>query len=104
VLSSRGTGVLDMARPLTRPTAPGPGALAYYVLDAMISMDEAITSAAYVEVESTIKVPALLPVDWDPKAATLVIEIDAAVAGGGFGTLAVVPRDLGDQGSVQPSA
>ena len=42
------------------------GALAYHVLDAMISIDEAITSQAYVDVESTVERPALLPADWDP--------------------------------------
>ena len=47
------------------------GALAYHVLDAMISMSEAATSGAYVDVESTVEVPDPLPADWDPKAATL---------------------------------
>ncbi len=71
-LSSRGTGVLDMARAIRegRPHR-AQGALAYHVLDAMISIDEAITSAAYVDVESTVAVPAPLPADWDPKAATV---------------------------------
>src|SRR5690349_5381166 len=56
--SSRGTGVLDMARAIReRRPHRAQGALAYHVLDAMISMDEAITSAAYVEVESTVDVP-----------------------------------------------
>jgi predicted dehydrogenase len=70
--SSRGTGVLDMARAI-RENRPhrAQGALAYHVLDAMISMDEAITSAAYVDVESTVEVPAALPTDWDPREATL---------------------------------
>jgi len=71
-LSSRGTGVLDMSRAVRegRPHR-AQGALAYHVLDAMISIDEAITSAAYVDVESTVEVPAPLPADWNPKAATL---------------------------------
>jgi predicted dehydrogenase len=71
-LSSRGTGVLDMARAIRegRPHR-AQGALAYHVLDAMISIDEAITSGAYVEVESTVEVPPPLPEDWDPKAPTL---------------------------------
>jgi predicted dehydrogenase len=70
--SSRGTGVLDMARAI-REDRPhrAQGALAYHVLDAMISMDEAITSAAYVDVDSTVEVPPPLPEDWDPKASTL---------------------------------
>jgi predicted dehydrogenase len=70
--SSRGTGVLDMSRAIRegRPHR-AQGALAYHVLDAMISIDEAITSQAYVDVESTIEVPTPLPGDWDPKAATL---------------------------------
>ncbi|HET9649864.1 MAG TPA: Gfo/Idh/MocA family oxidoreductase, partial [Microlunatus sp.] len=47
--SSRGTGVLDLARAI-REDRPhrARGALAYHVLDAMISMDEAITAASYV--------------------------------------------------------
>ena len=71
-LSSRGTGALDMARAIRegRPHR-AQGALAYHVLDAMISIDEAITSQGYVDVESTVEKPALLPADWDPTAATL---------------------------------
>jgi predicted dehydrogenase len=71
-VSSRGTGVLDLARAVRegRPHR-AQGALAYHVLDAMISMDEAITSAAYIDVQSTVEVPAALPEDWDPTAATL---------------------------------
>ena len=33
----------------------------------MISIDEAMTSQAYVDVESTVEVPAPLPADWDPR-------------------------------------
>jgi predicted dehydrogenase len=71
-LSSRGTGVLDMARAI-RAGVPhrAQGALAYHVLDVMISMSEAMSSAAYVTVKSTVDVPPVLPDDWDPKAATL---------------------------------
>jgi predicted dehydrogenase len=70
--SARGTGALDMARAIRegRPHR-AQGAQAYHVLDAMISIDEAITSGAYVELESTVSIPAPLPADWDPMAATL---------------------------------
>lgn len=71
-LSSRGTGVLDLARAL-RADVPhrAQGALAYHVLDVMVSISEAVGSGNYVDVDSTVEVAALLPEDWDPEAATL---------------------------------
>ena len=71
-LSSRGTGVLDMARAL-RAGVPhrAQGALAFHVLDIMVSISEAVESGAWTDVESTVEVAPTLPEDWDPKAATL---------------------------------
>ena len=69
--SSRGTGVLDLAR-ATRAGRPhrASGELAFHVLDVMTSIEEAAGSAAYVEVTSDFDVPDLLPDDWDAHAAT----------------------------------
>ena len=71
-LSSRGTGALDMARALRegRPHR-ATGALAYHVLDTMISVAESAVSGQFVEVESSVAKPELLPEDWDPRAATV---------------------------------
>ena len=71
-LSSRGTGVLDMARAL-RADQPhrATGALAYHVLDAMAAIAESEASGQFVPVTSTVEPAELLPADWDPKAATL---------------------------------
>jgi predicted dehydrogenase len=71
-LSSRGTGALDMARALRegRPHR-AQGALAYHVLDTMIAIAESGASAQFVEVPSSVDKPALLPEDWNPKAATV---------------------------------
>jgi predicted dehydrogenase len=71
-LSSRGTGVLDMARAI-RAGVPhrAQGALAYHVLDIMVSISEAIDSGDWTTVDSTVEVAPTLPDDWDPKAATL---------------------------------
>jgi predicted dehydrogenase len=70
--STRGTGVLEMARAI-REDRPhrATGALAYHVLDVMVAIGEAAESGAAVEVESTIAIPELLPEDWDPLAATI---------------------------------
>jgi predicted dehydrogenase len=71
-LSARGTGVLEMARALRegRPHR-APGALGYHVLDTMIAIAESVDSGAFVEVESSVDKPPLLPEDWDPIAATI---------------------------------
>lgn len=70
--SMRGTGALDMARSI-RSGEPhrAQGALAYHVLDVMVSIAESIEAGEFVTVESTVEIPALLPEDWDPTAATL---------------------------------
>jgi hypothetical protein len=47
------------------------GAQAYHVLDVMESVSEAATSGSYVDVQSRVERPELLPDDWDPKAKTL---------------------------------
>jgi predicted dehydrogenase len=71
-VSSRGTGVLEMARAIRagRPHRAS-GELAYHVLDTMISIEEAITSSSFVSVHSTFTLQPPLPDDWDPFAATL---------------------------------
>jgi predicted dehydrogenase len=70
--SFRGTGVLDMARALRegRPHR-AQGLLAYHVLDTMIAVAESIESRAFVEVESSVDKPPLLPDDWDPMTRTV---------------------------------
>ena len=70
--SSRGTGVLEMARAIRagRPHRAS-GELAYHVLDTMISIEEAIASSSFVTVQSTFERQPPLPADWDPHAATL---------------------------------
>jgi hypothetical protein len=47
------------------------GLLAYHVLDTMISIAESVESRAFVEVESSVDKPLLLPDDWDPMERTL---------------------------------
>ncbi|GAA1434963.1 Gfo/Idh/MocA family oxidoreductase [Microlunatus lacustris] len=71
-LSSRGTGALDMARAIRegRPHR-AQGALAFHVLDTMIAVAESGEQGQFVPVQSTVDKPALLPADWDPKAATV---------------------------------
>jgi len=71
-LSSRGTGVLDLARAI-REDRPhrAQGALAYHVLDIMTSMAESGEQGEFVKVESTVEPAELLPADWDPKSKTL---------------------------------
>jgi predicted dehydrogenase len=71
-LSSRGTGVLDMARALRagRPHR-AQGALAYHVLDIMVSISESIVAGEFVNVDSSVEIAQTLPPDWDPKTATL---------------------------------
>jgi predicted dehydrogenase len=70
--STRGTGVLDLARAI-RQDRPhrADGALAYHVLDVMVAIGEAADSNAFVPIESTVTVAELLPADWDPLAATV---------------------------------
>ncbi|TDV39728.1 Gfo/Idh/MocA family protein [Actinophytocola oryzae] len=70
--ASRGTGALELARAI-RAGEPerASGELAYHVLDAMLAIDESITSGERVVVESTVVVPPPLPATWDPHARTL---------------------------------
>ncbi len=70
--STRGTGVLDMARAIRagRPHRAD-GALAFHVLDVMSAISEAAAADSVVFVESTVRVPSPLPDDWDPTEATL---------------------------------
>ena len=71
-VSSRGTGALDMARAI-RQDRPhrAQGAMAYHVLDTMISISESAVQGEFVAVASSADKPDLLPEDWDPKAATV---------------------------------
>ncbi len=70
--STRGTGVLELARAI-RAGVPerAPGELAYHVLDAMVSIAESAERREPVAVESTVAPSDPLPEDWDPLAATL---------------------------------
>ncbi|WP_223694186.1 Gfo/Idh/MocA family protein [Leifsonia poae] len=70
--SSRGTGVVELARAI-RAGQPerASGEQAYHVLDVMVSIIEAGASGQPVVVESTVTVAPALPEDWDPKASTL---------------------------------
>ena len=70
--STRGTGVLDMARAIRagRPHRAD-GTLAYHVLDVMVAIGESVTSGAFADVESRVERAEPLPADWDPLARTL---------------------------------
>jgi predicted dehydrogenase len=70
--AARGTGVLDMARAIRegRPHR-AQGALGYHVLDTMIAIAESVESRAFVDVDSSVDKPPLLPEDWDPLAPTV---------------------------------
>ncbi|MCS7478604.1 Gfo/Idh/MocA family protein [Umezawaea endophytica] len=70
--ATRGTGVLELARAIrSGATERASGALAQHVLDAMLSIDESAALGRSVDVTSTVEVPPALPVDWDPRTATL---------------------------------
>jgi len=70
--STRGTGVLDLARAIRegRPHRAD-GRLAYHVLDVMASTLQAAESSSVVMVESRVERAEPLPDDWDPDASTL---------------------------------
>ena len=70
--SSRGTGALDIARAIRegRPHR-AQGTQAFHVLDTMVAIAESGERGEFVSVDSTFEKPALLPEDWDPKAATV---------------------------------
>jgi predicted dehydrogenase len=71
-LSSRGTGVLELARAI-RAGVPerASGELAFHVLDVMLAAGESAESHRTVEVGSTVEVPPALPAAFDPYARTL---------------------------------
>lgn len=73
--STRGTGVLDMARAIreNRPHRAS-GELAWHVLDVMLAIGESAESGAFVAVDSRPPTADPLPADWDPLAATTVGE------------------------------
>lgn len=70
--SARGTGALDLVRAI-REDRPhrATGALAYHVLDVMVSVAESSATGQFVTVESTVQPAEPLPADWDPLAATV---------------------------------
>lgn len=70
--NGRGMGVLDMARSL-RAGVPhrAQGALAYHVVDTLVSISESAESGTFVGVDSSAVTSQALPEDWDPTAATL---------------------------------
>lgn len=68
----RGLGVLDLARSLRaggRPRADGE--LGFHVLDVLLAAEESIAGRRFVDLESTARVPDLLPQGWDPAATTI---------------------------------
>lgn len=70
--NGRGMGVLDMARSL-RAGVPhrAQGALAYHVVDTLVSISESAETGTFVGVDSSAVTSQALPEDWDPMAATL---------------------------------
>lgn len=70
--AGRGMGALDMARGI-RAGQPhrASGELAFHIVDAMVSVDEAVSSGTFVDVASQAPITAALPADWDPFEATL---------------------------------
>lgn len=70
--ATRGIGVVELARAIAAGTVERAGGeLAYHVLDVMMSIDESLTRRVSVDVDSTVKVPPPLPIDWDPYERTL---------------------------------
>ncbi len=70
--SSRGTGVLELARAV-RAGVPerASGELAYHVLDVMLSIAESAEAGRTVEVPAAVDVPPPIPAGWDPHTRTL---------------------------------
>ena len=70
--AERGIGVLDLARAIRagRPHR-ATGDLAHHVVDVMAAVSESVETGAFVDVTSTVDVPAVLPDDWDPSASTV---------------------------------
>jgi predicted dehydrogenase len=70
--SSRGTGVLELARAVRSGTAErARGEQAFHVLDIMSAIAESAVSGEALAVESTFSVPPPLPAAWDPTQSTL---------------------------------
>ncbi|MGI4893865.1 MAG: Gfo/Idh/MocA family protein [Janthinobacterium lividum] len=71
-LSTRGTGVLEMARAIRegRPHR-AQGTLAHHVVDVLVSIEEAGASKQFVDVTSTVDAAPPLPADWDPFERTV---------------------------------
>lgn len=70
--SSRGTGVLEMARAIRAGTPHrASGELAFHVLDLMVSTTQSAEQHAFVPIESSYTLGDPLPDGWDPTAATL---------------------------------
>jgi predicted dehydrogenase len=70
---SRGTGVVDLARSLRAGEENRvPGALAFHVLDVMVSIAEAAERGEAVLVASTVSPSQTLTEGWDPAEQTLV--------------------------------
>jgi hypothetical protein len=64
--------VLDLARAMrTGQPHRATGELALHVLDIMESIARSAETGSFEPVRSTFTVPAVLPADWDPSAATL---------------------------------
>jgi predicted dehydrogenase len=73
VEAGRGLGVLDMARAIRSGADHiATGELGYHVLDAMVSIEQAVQSGQSVAIESTVGDIPLVPEDRDPREATLV--------------------------------
>ncbi|MEZ0167072.1 Gfo/Idh/MocA family protein, partial [Kineococcus sp. LSe6-4] len=71
-VSTRGTGVLEMARAIRAGRAHRvQGALAHHVVDAMVSIIESAQTGQFVPVSSTVTPAELLPQDWDPTTRTV---------------------------------
>jgi predicted dehydrogenase len=72
VTSGRGTGVLELARAI-RAGVPerASGEQAYHVVDVMVSIAEAAETGEWVAVRSSMPETLALPIDFDPRAATL---------------------------------
>jgi predicted dehydrogenase len=71
-LAGRGTGVLDLARCVRSGSKPlASGALGFHILDAMMAIEEAVTTGHTVDIHSTVDPVPLVADDWDPYATTL---------------------------------
>jgi predicted dehydrogenase len=71
VPSDRGVGVLELARAVRAGRLPrASGALAYHVLDVMLSVEESIDLGAPVRVHSTAPDVPPIPPHWDPTTRT----------------------------------